>query len=664
MGARLAAAVLIAWAWPAAAQVPQGSVQADVRGGVALVEVVTRVGFETTIVLPPGWTVVERRLGDPDRWIVTGGGHLTMVRPLARGVATNLSLVLSDGSVLSIGLRESDLSPVYTVVHLSGLLPEEASHGEADGAAAVEDVVAGTGAEAPVFLSAADVEAIRQEEERALEALRSAEAEVRDRVEDAVAATDEAVEAFVAEYPTRLHFVFEFNPEVDVTRGAPLGGGDVARHAVDVHPLPPGARRRDRRRGLSPGWDGAGAAARGDRRRFRDPHRRGGRGRHSRGRGPGGRRAVADAEGGGALADWQLKVPSGVIPKNLPVYAGLGFAAVLIFVMFLTGSGTPPEDPPPGADGAAIEAAVADVRGVVAPVIRQGEQLREDLARLEAERESREEGRRQGEERQREESMRDARRELGDARSALLETQRIREEAERTGVPAAEVAGDIQATLETVEEREIREALRLDELQRFALSMRAPALVGGPGPPAAAQAAAPPPAITGDPAFDQQLLALLREEAGAARPAPPAPERRAGPAVVAPFPPGGGGGAPAEGAGTVSLTERYAAGPDIEVPESSGRGSAALVRWADVPEGLDLVYEGRMMQAVLETQLAGDFTGEARARITVPVRTRDRTRVVIPRARPRSARPSRSRTASRRGSRSASPGCCSPTGAR
>ena len=65
--------------------------------------------------------------------------------------------------------------------------------------------------------------------------------------------------------------------------------------------------------------------------------------------------------------------------------------------------------------------------------------------------------------------------------------------------------------------------------------------------------------------------------------------------------------------------------------DASGRGSAAVVRWAEVPEGLDLVYEGRMMQAVLETQLVGDFTGEARARITVPVRTRDRARVVIPR---------------------------------
>ena len=327
------------------------------------------------------------------------------------------------------------------------------------------------------------------------------------------------------------------------------------------------------------------------------------------------------------MADWQLKVPSGVIPKNLPVYVGLGFAAVLILVMFLTGSGTPPEDT--GADEAAIEAAVADVRGVVAPVIRQGERLREDLARLEAEREAREEEQRRGEAREQEESLRDARRELEDARSALVETRRIREEADRAGVAPADIVGDIRTTLETVEEREMREALRLDELQRFALSMRAPALVGDPGSRAARAAAPPASAITGDAALDRQLMALLREEAEAAS-GPPAPERRAGPAVVAPAA-SDGGGAPPAGAAAVSLTERYAAGADLEVSDTSGGGSAAVVRWADVPEGLDLVYEGRMMQAVLETQLVGDFTGVARARITVPVRTRDRARVVIPR---------------------------------
>ena len=42
--------------WPSAGegQVPRGSLRAGVRGGVALAEVVTRVGFETTVVLPAG----------------------------------------------------------------------------------------------------------------------------------------------------------------------------------------------------------------------------------------------------------------------------------------------------------------------------------------------------------------------------------------------------------------------------------------------------------------------------------------------------------------------------------------------------------------------------------------------------------------------------------
>ena len=216
-----ASLLLLAWSSPVAGQVPQGSLRAGVRAGVAQAEVVTRVGFETTVVLPADWNVVERRLGDPDRWVVTGGGHLTMVRPLARGAATNLALVLADGSVVSVGLRESDLLPVHTVVHLAGAGPAgpsgDAAAGGATGDVVTENVVAGTGAESAVFLSAVDVEAIREEERRALEALRVARDEARARVDDAVSAADDAVEAFIAEYPRRLHFVFEFNPEVDVT---------------------------------------------------------------------------------------------------------------------------------------------------------------------------------------------------------------------------------------------------------------------------------------------------------------------------------------------------------------------------------------------------------------------------------------------------------------
>ena len=207
-----------------AGQVPQGSVRAVVCNGVAMVEVVARVGFETTVVLPGEWIVVERRLGDPGRWVVTGAGHLTMVRPLARGATTNLGLVLADGRVVSVGLRESEVLPVYTVVYLSpaasdggGECGEAGEEVLAAPAGASGGVVVGTDRERPVFLSAVDVELIREREARALEGLRLAAEEVRDRVEDAEAASGEAAEAFEAAYPQRLHFEFEFNPAVDVS---------------------------------------------------------------------------------------------------------------------------------------------------------------------------------------------------------------------------------------------------------------------------------------------------------------------------------------------------------------------------------------------------------------------------------------------------------------
>ena len=215
------AGVLALVAVAAAGQVPQGSVRAEVRDGVAMVEVVARVGFETTVVLPDDWIVVERRLGDPARWVVTGAGHLTMVRPLARGATTNLGLVLGDGRVVSVGLRESEVLPVYTVVYLAPASGdgEEGEDGEEVLAAAgtLGEVVVGTDRERPVFLSAVDVELIREREARALEGVRLASEEVRDRVEDAVEASGEAVEAFEAAYPERLHFEFEFNPAVDVS---------------------------------------------------------------------------------------------------------------------------------------------------------------------------------------------------------------------------------------------------------------------------------------------------------------------------------------------------------------------------------------------------------------------------------------------------------------
>ncbi len=332
------------------------------------------------------------------------------------------------------------------------------------------------------------------------------------------------------------------------------------------------------------------------------------------------------------MADWRVKIPSGVLPKNLPVYVGLALAGVVIIAMLLTGSGAPPPAGEPAGD-AALDAVLADAQGIASPVLRQGERLREERERLEAQTAAAEEARADAAARAEEESLRGARQELEAARQALLEARRIQDEADGAGLPPGAGGAEVRTALQSVEERELREVLRLEEIERYTRSLREPAVVGAAGPPPPRAPVAPAsPVITGDAAFDRRIMETLAAPAGGS-PAPlgtpPGAARRSAPEIVAPDPPPAALAARPPDAG--SLRDVYPAGGDAAVSESPGAGSAAVARWADVPEGLDLVYQGRMLQAVLQTQLAGDFTGPARALITVPVRTRDRTRVVIPR---------------------------------
>ena len=184
--------------------------------------------------------------------------------------------------------------------------------------------------------------------------------------------------------------------------------------------------------------------------------------------------------------------------------------------------------------------------------------------------------------------MRDARRELEAARAAHLEAQRIRERAAAAGLPPGAAAGDDQAALETVEERELREAMRLESCSVHGLVAR----TGGGrrlGAGAAPRPRDPPPgAITGDPALDEQLRALVQSEATGSAPRARAPsERRAAPGVVQPAAAGGAAGSPRTPGRTVSADGVLRAGTGLarlglERP-GLGRGGAL----AAVPQGLD-----------------------------------------------------------------------------
>ena len=345
------------------------------------------------------------------------------------------------------------------------------------------------------------------------------------------------------------------------------------------------------------------------------------------------------------MTRWSVKdkIPGGVIPKNAPAFVGLGVGGFLILVMMFTGSGQPEPVELDLVDPMAVDPAVGDVGSIVSQVLVDGERLREELEReaaaAEAARAEEEEARLRAEA----EELQEYREGLEEARAALVAARELQERGVEGVMPAAVVREAVRSELETVGELELREALRLEEIDRFARSIRSSSVIGAVGPAAVGvPAGASAPVLTGNPEFDEQLMSLIQAQAGqgggVGQAAAVAGGRQSAPPVVMPGPGGAGAVPPPPGPGGragaalsgADLREVYTAEGDRVVPESTGGGTAAVARWAEVPEGMDLIYEGRMLQGTLVTQLTGDFTGPARALITVPVRSRDRRRVVIP----------------------------------
>ena len=234
----------------------------------------------------------------------------------------------------------------------------------------------------------------------------------------------------------------------------------------------------------------------------------------------------------------------------------------------------------------------------------------------------REEGLRQEAQRQAAERDLQRRRELG------MTTPR----ATASLLPGGIIGGD--PVLPSSEaEAELREVLRLEEIERRSRSLRSAPVaqtyrgVGGdPQTQAAAESAAaeissgtqtaqsfePPPA-TGQ-SF-QQSLEMFREavtnlEASQADPAQEATPEHEGELTL---PPGLG-----------------AAAEELAAPTKDYENPTPSVEPAD-PPGFERIHEGSFLEAVLVTQLSGDFPGPVLAAVSVPFYSADRQRVLVPR---------------------------------
>ena len=280
------------------------------------------------------------------------------------------------------------------------------------------------------------------------------------------------------------------------------------------------------------------------------------------------------------MSRWKqlVKQPKGALPGGIVTKVGIALIAVLVAgLLFSSSLSGPGEDA--AATGAATEPQAVDDRTGRS----LDGQLRDETERqtLRAESESR----------------------GGSAGDREAGASGAGESAE------ADVGGGGRAVGMGRAEFELREALRLEEVERRTRSLRSFPIAESHRDPSRASDAAvasPLPPESPDAALDGALASLGQSLAALEA------EMAAGLAGAGPTP---GASDPAARTG---------------VPASGTSEPARLVRPHD-PPGWERIHEGSFLEAVLVTQLSGEFPGPVLAMVSSPLYSADRQRVLIPR---------------------------------
>ncbi|WP_420449242.1 TrbI/VirB10 family protein [Candidatus Palauibacter sp.] len=277
------------------------------------------------------------------------------------------------------------------------------------------------------------------------------------------------------------------------------------------------------------------------------------------------------------MSRWKqwVKEPKGALPGGIVTKAGIALITVLVAGLFLSSSLSGPDETAEGV--APAEARAVDARAgrafdgrFSAETDRQSQQAAADADRE----------RRQSDAAGRETAGQDTEADAGNARA---------------GVGRAEY--------------ELREALRLEEVERRTRSLRSRPVAQSyrdPNRASDAGAASSPEPESPDAALDGALASLGQSLAALEA------EMAAG-LATGEFAPGAGGPRPRTG-----------------LPASGPSEPGRLVGPLD-PAGWERIPEGSLLEAVLLTQLSGEFPGPVLAMVSVPLYSADRQRVLIPR---------------------------------
>ena len=278
------------------------------------------------------------------------------------------------------------------------------------------------------------------------------------------------------------------------------------------------------------------------------------------------------------MSRWKqlVKQPKGALPGGIVTKVGIALIAVLIAGMLFSWSLTGPEADPM-ATAAPEPRAVDDRVGralqgrLRAEAERQAQQAAADEARADLE----------------------SRRDTSAEDAPPVETQYAAPDGAGFGLSQAEA--------------ELREALRLEEIERRTRSLRSLPVARSYRDPGGVRAGAGTSLAATEPtdaALDDALASFERSVAAL------------------------------EGELATGLTGQplpVSAGVAPATPRSPGTAEPGRSVRPEDPPGWERIREGSFLEAVLLTQLSGDFPGPVLAMVSVPFHSTDRQRVLIPR---------------------------------
>ena len=154
-------------------------------------QLTTRIRHTTVITLPAGEQILDYVVGDAEYWHLTGSANVAFLKPIAAGVDTNIALVCASGRIYTFLVQETDLVDPHLVVRI-----------EPGGQGPDSDADGNGGMREPLFVS--------REQVRGFE-LMAAQAQLELAQVRAEALED--LDAFRADYPTRIRFAYRFDED-------------------------------------------------------------------------------------------------------------------------------------------------------------------------------------------------------------------------------------------------------------------------------------------------------------------------------------------------------------------------------------------------------------------------------------------------------------------